>query len=178
MAKVIHMISVLKAKSIIFWIALISVILDLVSKALVRHYSPDFNILPFLSINYIQNTGIAFGLFKGKNLLFLTTSFIILMALFYYIIYIYKVPKARFNKSHKTGKAIAVVSKENLAFDKIAFGLIIGGAIGNIIDRIFYGYVIDFISLSFWPAFNIADSCLTVGIIFFVLSLWNNGLSD
>ncbi|MBD3310454.1 signal peptidase II, partial [Candidatus Woesearchaeota archaeon] len=55
---------------------------------------------------------------------------------------------------------------------QISFGLVIGGTLGNLIDRIFLGYVVDFISFSFWPAFNIADSALTVGSVMLVAALF------
>lgn len=52
---------------------------------------------------------------------------------------------------------------------RIAFGAIAGGAIGNIVDRFHYGYVVDFIDLRWWPVFNVADSCITVGVALLVL---------
>jgi hypothetical protein len=48
---------------------------------------------------------------------------------------------------------------------RIAFGAIVGGAIGNIIDRFHYQFVVDFIDLRWWPVFNVADSCITVGVV-------------
>jgi signal peptidase II len=56
------------------------------------------------------------------------------------------------------------------ALVRIAFGAIVGGAIGNIIDRFHYGYVVDFVDLHWWPVFNVADSCITVGVALLVLS--------
>jgi signal peptidase II len=53
---------------------------------------------------------------------------------------------------------------------RVAFGGIAGGAIGNIIDRFHYGYVVDFIDLHWWPVFNVADSCITVGVGLLILS--------
>ncbi|GAH59426.1 unnamed protein product [marine sediment metagenome] len=53
---------------------------------------------------------------------------------------------------------------------KIALGLVLGGTVGNLIDRLRFGGVTDFIKVGFWPAFNIADSALTVGVILFAYS--------
>jgi len=53
--------------------------------------------------------------------------------------------------------------KDNFA--QVCFALFLGGAIGNMIDRLFVGYVTDFINLQFWPAFNIADSALSIAIV-------------
>jgi signal peptidase II len=53
---------------------------------------------------------------------------------------------------------------------RVAFGAIVGGAVGNIVDRFHYGFVVDFIDLHWWPVFNVADSCITVGVALLVLS--------
>lgn len=96
----------------------------------------------FFSINYIKNTGIGFGLFQGNNsaIIFLTLIFIGLV-LYYYD----RIPKNRW-----------VV---------LLAALVLGGAVGNLIDRIALGFVRDFIDFAFWPAFNIADSAITIGAV-------------
>ena len=53
---------------------------------------------------------------------------------------------------------------------QFAFGGIVGGAIGNIVDRFHYGYVVDFIDLRWWPVFNVADSCISIGVVLLVLA--------
>jgi len=101
-----------------------------------------------LHMTLVQNTGIAFGLFKDQGLLFIvivTTSLVILL--------IFNVYYYRQNDN--------VLSRTYI----VAFSLILGGAIGNLIDRIFYGYVIDFIDFQVWPVFNISDSAITVGAV-------------
>ena len=55
--------------------------------------------------------------------------------------------------------------------NRLAIGLILGGAAGNFIDRLYFGFVTDFINIGFWPVFNIADSAVTVGVILFICSL-------
>jgi signal peptidase II len=60
---------------------------------------------------------------------------------------------------------------------KVSLGLQLGGAIGNLLDRIRYGYVVDFIQLGFWPVFNIADSCIVIGIILLSFILLRSGKS-
>ena len=64
--------------------------------------------------------------------------------------------------------------KENEKALQIAFGLLLGGAIGNLIDRVLYGAVIDFIDLRIWPVFNIADSSVTISIIFLIFAVWKS----
>ena len=92
----------------------------------------------------VHNTGIAFGLFKDNGLVFLFIPLIAVVLLAYNVYYY-----------HKFG--------ELDRFYIVAFSLILGGAIGNLIDRIAFGYVIDFIDFRIWPVFNLADSAITVG---------------
>lgn len=98
----------------------------------------------FLYITYVENTGISFGLFKGLRLVFIILTFIVCLVISYYILKFYK-------------KHIAVT---------VCLALIVGGAIGNLIDRIRFGYVIDYIHFTiFPPVFNLADSAIVCGAI-------------
>ncbi|MBF0569541.1 MAG: signal peptidase II [Candidatus Omnitrophica bacterium] len=92
----------------------------------------------------VHNTGIAFGLFKNNGFVFFIVP-AIAIALLAYNIYYY----------HKFGELDRIYI--------IAFSLILGGAIGNLVDRISLGYVVDFIDFRIWPVFNIADSAITIG---------------
>jgi signal peptidase II len=104
----------------------------------------------FFHLVYVENYGIAFGMFKNKTLFFIITQCII-SVLIAFVIY----------KFHN--KSISVT---------ICLSLILGGAIGNLIDRIRLGYVIDFFSFNiFPPVFNIADSAIVVGAILLSLIL-------
>ncbi len=100
-----------------------------------------------LHVTYVQNTGAAFGLFKGQQLVFIVFSIIV----------------------------IAWMIRELLtkpAMDKVrrwACALLLGGAAGNLIDRLRFGYVVDFIDLRVWPVFNIGDSAITIGVSLLVL---------
>ncbi len=105
-----------------------------------------------LHLTYVTNTGSAFGLFKELNWFFVLFSVIVIIAIFYYIKNIIK----------------------NEKFLQLAVGLLLGGTIGNLIDRIAYGAVIDFIDFRIWPVFNIADSAVTIGIIILIVLLWRN----
>ena len=92
-------------------------------------------------LTFVKNTGAAFGIFKGGNIFFIVISIlIILFLLFYFYRYF----------------------KKNI-YTKISFGLIIGGAIGNLIDRIKLNYVVDYLDFRIWPVFNLADSAIVVG---------------
>ena len=59
-----------------------------------------------------------------------------------------------------------------MKYAQYLFALFLGGVIGNLIDRAFRGYVIDFISFKFWPAFNIADACISIAVIGLIIYFW------
>ena len=118
----------------------------------------------FFQITYIRNSGAAFGILSGFKSPWLTRFFIFIsLVAAGIILFCY----------HKT--------PENRRLTLMSFALIISGAIGNFIDRVFYGEVIDFLYFHwykhYWPAFNVADSCITVGVslllweMFFPISL-------
>jgi len=104
----------------------------------------------FFRLVYVENYGIAFGMFKNKTMFFVITQTLIAM------IVIFVIYKFRYKSVGMT----------------ICLSLILGGAIGNLIDRIRLGYVVDFLSFSiFPPVFNIADSAIVVGAILLSLML-------
>ncbi|OAA30897.1 hypothetical protein AT15_09445 [Kosmotoga arenicorallina S304] len=102
-----------------------------------------------LGLRYVHNKGVSFGLLSklGVYNIAIITSTIILLLLFI---------GNRFKDK--------LTSKE-----KFIFGIILGGALGNLIDRLRLGYVVDFIELPYWPIFNVADSCIVVGTALLLL---------
>lgn len=128
---------------------------DLVSKYYILHTNPEqINLIKnYLSISLQTNRGVAFGVFFGYTFQ-LVVSIIILGLLVYF------------------GLRYILQNKTNRFINELLLGIIVGGAIGNIVNRIHLGYVVDFISLRPIPVFNIADIGITVGIIiFFILNL-------
>ena len=103
-----------------------------------------------LHMTLVHNTGIAFGLFKNQGVVFIIIPIIAIILLVFNIYYY---------RNHKVLSRVYIV----------AFSLILGGAIGNLIDRIYFGYVVDFIDFRIWPVFNIADSAITIGAIIILL---------
>jgi signal peptidase II len=97
---------------------------------------------------FVQNTHGAFGLF-GDSPFVLVGMAIVVLAVFWFAF------------REAAVKSIVV---------QIAFGGIVGGAIGNIVDRFHYHFVVDFIDLRWWPVFNVADSCITVGVALLILT--------
>ena len=143
-----------KKNAIIFSFALFIVFLDHLTKWLIRknlhlnHSVPLIN--NFLSLTYITNNGSAFGLFKGFNLFFIFFSIVVIGLILYFIRKI----------------------KENERLLQFLAGLLLGGTLGNLFDRLVYGSVIDFIDFRIWPVFNVADSAVTISVILLVLVLW------
>lgn len=103
----------------------------------------------FFSLFYIQNEGAAWGIFQGKMVFFYFVTLIVVG----YLVYMFQQEK---NKTKLVG---------------ISFALILSGAIGNFIDRLLNGYVVDMFRLDFinFPIFNVADVCLTVGVVLMLI---------
>ena len=103
----------------------------------------------FFSLFYIQNEGAAWGIFQGKMGFFYLVTLIVVG----YLVYMFQQEK---NKTKLVG---------------ISFALILSGAIGNFIDRLLNGYVVDMFRLDFinFPIFNVADVCLTVGVLLMLI---------
>ena len=97
----------------------------------------------FVSFTYAENTGAAFSLFQNQNFTLIIVSFLALGFVLYYL------------KSYP-----------------LALSLILAGLLGNLADRIFFGFVRDFISVGNFPIFNIADSCNTIGIVLLLYAFW------
>lgn len=97
----------------------------------------------------VFNNGTAFGLMKGFNAVFAVVSALAIAAIIFYVL---------------TRKKIRLA-------EALALGMILGGALGNLFDRMRFGYVIDFLDFLIWPVFNVADSAITIGIIILVIIL-------
>ena len=144
---------IINKERLTFLIVFFSVIFDQITKYYADVYKirlfPPLEIFPWLNIVYVENKGISFGILSTLNISF----YLGLVSFFvsFYIIYLLKKSKKK--------------------TEKVALSLILGGALGNGMDRVIREYVIDFIDVSFnnmhWPAFNIADSSITVGGIFY-----------
>lgn len=125
------------------------VLLDQFTKYLVRtklYLGEVVPVTPFFRITFITNTGVAFGMFQGGNVFFIIFTLLVLTAFYFW---------------YRRWKDMLTSAVRN------AFILILAGAIGNLIDRVVHGCVIDFLELHIkqysWPAFNVADSCISIG---------------
>ena len=132
--------------------------IDIVSKLIVSNSMNVFDSIlvidDFFYITYVKNTGAAWSIFSDKTWFVILLSFIIIIILF---IYIYK-------------------NKPNFLIEKFGYSLILGGAIGNFIDRVIYGYVIDFFDFYIfgydYPIFNLADTFIVIGVILLIVHWW------
>jgi signal peptidase II len=139
----------------VFWAIALSVLaLDRVSKAIVRATlvpGETHRIIPgLIDLTYVRNVGAAFGLFPGRQPVFIATSLLVLVAI------------AGFWRRSRP-KDWPVVA---------ALSLVAGGAVGNLIDRAVEGKVVDFLEFAFmdFPVFNVADTAIVVGVA--VLAVW------
>lgn len=147
----------LKQYLFLFGIAALIIILDQLTKFQVRStlsvgesWMPWAWLAPFARIVHWKNTGAAFGLFQNAStVLAILAVLISIMVIAYY----HHIPV-----------------EEKLM--RTALAMMLGGAIGNLIDRLTLGYVVDFISVGTFPVFNVADSCITVGVGILLLAMW------
>ncbi|MFC1982165.1 signal peptidase II [Chloroflexota bacterium] len=142
---------------VFFLIALLIVAADQISKVWIRSNLAFGESLPatgLLRLTHIHNTGAAFGLFQGQSFPLTIVSIISIAAILLF--------------AFRFSRHLPFLNKWT---GRLALGLVLGGTIGNLIDRLYLGYVTDFIYIGIWPAFNIADSAITVGVIVFACFL-------
>ena len=126
-------------------IIIAGIVLDRITKIYaVKHFISNPHSGSLINLTYLENRGAAFGILQDKRILFVILTIAIVLYLLYYFI---------------------TNLKSNPLILNIAFSLIISGALGNFYDRLFQGYVVDFIEFAFvdFPVFNIADILVTVG---------------
>ena len=126
-------------------------ILDQVTKYIIIEKLPIGSSIEVISgffyITHVKNSGAAFGLFQGS---IRTLTIISIVAIVLIII-------------------LKITLKLNYTFYNVSLGFILGGALGNLIDRYFVGEVTDFINFTFWPVFNIADSFIIIGFCLIII---------
>ena len=147
----------LKSYLLLFPLAGTIIILDQWTKYLLitglavgESWSPWPWLAPFARFVHWYNTGVAFGMFQNMNLVFLILSCLVSLAIIIY-----------FPRIRKTEWAL-----------RVALCLQLGGALGNAIDRVRFGHVIDFISVGTFPVFNVADSSISIGVVVLLLGIW------
>ena len=126
---------------------------EYVIKFFLSYREPSYYLFPFLNLTLVWNSGMAFGLFESESNTYHIISAVIASVIIILIIWLYK---------------------STLLVEKIALSIVIGGALGNLFDRIKYNAVPDFIDMHYrdfhWFVFNISDIVITIGIILLLLS--------
>ncbi len=145
-------------KNILFFsIVVILLVLDQAAKFFVRKTLSLNQSVPILKnifyITHTKNYGVAFGLLNYTTARWFLVIFSItaIILIFYYY---KKIPKKK--------------------VPLIAVSLLLAGTLGNLIDRLIFGYVTDFIDFRIWPAFNVADSCITIAVILLIFWIWKS----
>jgi len=134
-------------------IVFLVIAIDQASKSCITYWMGNFDSIPVIqgifNLTLVHNTGIAFGLFHGGSKILLAAILIGIVILFWFAF------KLR---------------NESVVF-RLALGFILGGAIGNLIDRLTQGAVVDFLDFRIWPVFNLADSFITVGVFILIITI-------
>ena len=143
-----------KSNLMLVLIALVVIALDQLTKRAVQQnlaLGEALLVFPpweFVRIVHWVNTGAAFGMFQGGNAVLIGLTVAITLAI---LIYYQTLP-------------------EDHLFQRICLALMVGGSIGNLIDRLTLGYVVDFVVVGRFPVFNLADSCVTVSVVLLLIS--------
>ncbi|MBA2775304.1 MAG: signal peptidase II [Chloroflexia bacterium] len=141
--------------TIVFGVALFD---QIVKTAIIAWIGPD---RPFqrwelagrlVAFEYVENTGAAFGVFAGR--VWLLSVLAVVVALAFLVLFWRDLPRSTLLRT--------------------SVGLVLGGAIGNLLDRVRLGYVVDFMAVGVWPKFNIADSAITIGLALLVFSAFQD----
>ncbi len=128
-------------------------LLDQVSKSVVGRLVPMYGTVGFLGgllrITHVRNSGAAFGIFQGRQPLLIASALV--------------------------AAAVVVVSYPKVSFSnwpaRFGLGLALGGAVGNLIDRLRFGGVVDFLEVGPWPVFNLADTAIVVGVALILVGM-------
>ncbi|MDD6941091.1 MAG: signal peptidase II [Bacilli bacterium] len=144
-----------KNKNKVYLTSVIVLLIDQIVKLLIKtnmNLNEEISIIPnFFSIQYLKNTGAAFSILENQTILLAITSIICISVIIYYL-----------------------KKEENLTTAMyLSFGMVLGGILGNLIDRIVYQGVIDFLSFQIFnynfPVFNIADIGITIGVLLLII---------
>lgn len=129
-------------------LCIIMILIDQLIKYYIYINRPQITIIPkWLGITYAENTGTLFGMAQGSNIILIAAAIIIISLILFIV----------FKKTKK------------YSLERKLWQLILAGGIGNLIDRIFRGFVIDYVSLKFFGVCNIADFCIVFGVILLII---------
>jgi len=136
-------------------VCIISIIVDQIIKFIIKanmNIADTINIIPnFFRITFLKNEGAAFSMLSGNRLLFIFITILVLVLFYFFLLKNKKIDNIK----------------------QILYGLLLGGIVGNLIDRIIYGYVIDYLDFNLgefnYPVFNLADSLIVISVICLII---------
>jgi signal peptidase II len=138
-------------------VAIVTLVIDQISKRAVmtglrpgEPWNPVAALERWVSLTYVTNTGAAFGLFPDHGALFMIIAVVVAAVIVFYYRYL-------------SGDRWLI---------QASLGLQLGGALGNLLDRVCYGHVIDFVDFKVWPVFNLADTAIVVAVTILAWHLW------
>lgn len=141
-------------------VAIVTLVIDQISKWVVmtnfrpgESWNPVAALDRWVSLTYVTNTGAAFGLFPDFGGVFMIIAVVVIVVI---IVYYRQLPSDHW-------------------LIQVSLGLQLGGALGNLLNRLLYGHVIDFIDFKVWPVFNVADSSVFVGVVILAFHLFRHG---
>ena len=136
-----------------YLIVLLITVIDQTLKYCVVNYmslGQSMPLLGLLKLTYVRNTGAAFSLFSGYSPYLALLSLLIILVVVHFH---YRVPE----KSY---------------FLQTGMALILGGSLGNLMDRVYRSYVVDYVDVTFWPVFNFADVAINVGVLIIIIEIF------
>ena len=140
----------------LFIVAISIFFLDQTTKLMALRFltgNPSIPVIPkIFHLTLVENQGIAFGMFQNHGSLLLIVITVCVLVL---MVYFARTP-------------------ESSVFHRVCYGFILGGAAGNLIDRIRLGHVVDFLDFRIWPVFNIADTFITIGVSLLLLAAFKD----
>lgn len=154
---------------ILLGVATLTLVADRVTKTVIINnlmpnepWQPPATVLQRIaSLTYTTNTGAAFGLFPNQGVFFIVIAILVVTAIIYYYRHL----------------------PAGYGLTRLALGMQLGGALGNLVDRLRQGYVVDFVDLNFWPlhnwpVFNVADSAIVIGVCLLALCMLREGVEE
>ena len=151
-------------KKLILFISVIGIIIDRITKILIVNYLTIHHkiivIKNFFHITYVKNFGAAWSILSGNKIILICIA---LIALFFLL--------------------ASIINQEKVTkFDSVAYGLVVGGIVGNLLDRVVFGYVIDFLDFNIfgynYPVFNIADMLIVIGALLMAISVFRSDKNE